>query len=106
MARSSRQQRRARREAEPVEQRPAGRAAAVPREARRAPEAPRADVPRRGGVLGFVRESAAELQKVEWPSRAQVTTGTIVVIIAVVIVGFYLWVADQAFKNLVEKVLI
>jgi preprotein translocase subunit SecE len=72
---------------------------------RRAQEAPRVEA-RRGGVLGFVRESAAELQKVEWPSRAQVTTGTVVVIIAVVIVGFYLWVADQAFKNLVEKVII
>jgi len=105
MARSSREERRARRAEEPSEPRAAGRAV-TPREARRAPEAPRLDTPRRGGVLGFVRESSAELQKVEWPSRAQVTTGTIVVIIAVVIVGFYLWIADQAFKNLVEKVLI
>ena len=104
MARSSRQQRRARREEEPGEQRAAGRAAVAP-EPRRAEAPPRIEA-RGGGVIGFIRESTAELQKVEWPSRAQVTTGTVVVIIAVVIVGFYLWVADQAFKNLVEKVLI
>ena len=105
MARSSRQERRAARKGEePGEPRAVGRAPAA-REPRRAQEAPRVEASR-GGVLGFVRESTAELQKVEWPSRAQVTTGTIVVIIAVVIVGFYLWVADQAFKNLVEKVII
>ena len=104
MARSSRQDRRARRNEERGEPRTAGRTVA-PRDTPRAQEAPRIE-DRGGGMLGFVRESSAELQKVEWPSRAQVTTGTIVVIIAVVIVGFYLWVADQAFKNLVEKVLI
>jgi preprotein translocase subunit SecE len=104
VARSSRQQRRARRNEEPGEARAASRAVPA-REAPRAQEAPRVVAPR-GGFTGFVRESAAELQKVEWPSRAQVTTGTVVVIIAVVIVGFYLWVADQAFKNLVEKVII
>ena len=104
MARSSRQDRRARRNEARGEPRAAGRAVA-PRETPRAPESPRIEASR-GGVLGFVRESSAELQKVEWPSRAQVTTGTVVVIIAVVIVGFYLWIADQAFKNLVEKVLI
>jgi preprotein translocase subunit SecE len=100
----SRQQRRARRAEQAAEPRATARAAAAPREAqaRRAPEAPRVDQPRGG----FIRESYGELKKVEWPSRQQVITGTIVVIIAVTIVGFYLWVADQAFKNLVEKVLI
>ena len=103
MARS-RQQRRARRAAEAAaEPRANSRAAAAPpREARRVPEAPSVSQPRGN----FVRESYAELKKVEWPSRQQVITGTIVVIIAVAIVGVYLWIADQAFKNLVEKVLI
>jgi preprotein translocase subunit SecE len=101
MARS-RQQRRARRaEQQETEARSTGRTVPA-REARRPAEPARVDIPRGG----FVRESVAELRKVEWPTRPQVVTGTIVVIIAVVIVGFYLWVADQAFKNLVEKVLI
>ena len=48
--------------------------------------------PRRGG---FIRESIAELKKVEWPNRQQVIQGTIVVIVACAIVGAYLWGADQ-----------
>ena len=54
----------------------------------------------------FVKEAWAELQKVEWPSRAQVIQGTIVVIIACVIVGTYLYAADQAFKPFVRTVLL
>ena len=38
----------------------------------------------------FIGESTAELKKVEWPNRAQVMQGTIVVIIACAIVGAYL----------------
>jgi preprotein translocase subunit SecE len=53
-----------------------------------------------------VRESVAELKKVEWPNRPQVFTGTLVVIIACAIVGAYLWVADQVFRAIVEKVLL
>ncbi|MDQ4029549.1 MAG: preprotein translocase subunit SecE [Actinomycetota bacterium] len=54
----------------------------------------------------FVRESWGELKKVEWPGRNQVVQGTVVVIIACAIVGAYLYVADIAFQNLVEKVLL
>ncbi len=54
----------------------------------------------------FVKESWGELQKVEWPSRAQVIQGTIVVIIACVIVGTYLYAADQVFKPFVRNVLL
>jgi preprotein translocase SecE subunit len=54
----------------------------------------------------FVRESWAELKKVEWPSRAQVVQGTIVVIIACFIVGTYLYAADQIFKPFVRNVLL
>jgi preprotein translocase subunit SecE len=58
---------------------------------------------RRGG---FVRESWAELQKVEWPNRQQVIQGTVVVIIACAIVGAYLWGVDQALRPFVRDVLI
>jgi preprotein translocase SecE subunit len=54
----------------------------------------------------FVRESWAELKKVEWPSRSQVVQGTVVVIIACVIVGTYLYAADQVFKPFVRNVLL
>ena len=63
---------------------------------------------RRGGRKGgrFVKESWAELNKVEWPSRAQVIQGTIVVMIACAIVGAYLYGADQLFKPFVRTVLL
>ena len=114
MARASRQQRRARRagaadSAYAEQQRERARARREQAEARPAVDAPRpaeaapAERRRRGS---FVRESYGELRKVEWPHRQQVLTGTIAVIIACAIVGAYLWVADLAFKNLVERVLL
>ena len=54
----------------------------------------------------FVRESYAELRKVDWPSRSQTFQGVIVVIIACVIVGAYLWGLDQIFRPLVDRVLL
>ncbi|MBA2295771.1 MAG: preprotein translocase subunit SecE [Actinobacteria bacterium] len=47
-----------------------------------------------------------ELRKVEWPNRAQVIQGTIVVLIACAIVGAYLWGADQALRPFVRDVLL
>ena len=52
----------------------------------------------------FVAEAWAELKKVEWPGQSQVIQGTVVVLIACIIVGTYLWLADLAFKRLVQNV--
>jgi preprotein translocase SecE subunit len=54
----------------------------------------------------FVKESWGELQKVDWPGRTQVLTGTIVVLIACIIVGAYLYGADQALRPLVRNLLL
>jgi preprotein translocase SecE subunit len=54
----------------------------------------------------FVRESIGELKKVEWPSRAQVVQGTVVVLIACAIVGVFLYGADQALRPFVQHVLL
>ena len=61
---------------------------------------------RRGGFFGFIGESVAELKKVEWPGQNQVIQGTVVVIIACVIIGTYLYFADQIFNKFVSKVLL
>ena len=53
----------------------------------------------------FVRESAAELRKVDWPSRRQTFQGVVVVIIACVIVGAYLYGLDQIFRPLVRRII-
>jgi large subunit ribosomal protein L33 len=63
------------------------------------------DRPARAASARSLRpESWGELKKVEWPSRAQVIQGTIVVIIACAIVGTYLYAADQFFKPFVRNV--
>jgi preprotein translocase SecE subunit len=54
----------------------------------------------------FLRESAAELRKVDWPSRRQTFQGVVVVIIACAIVGAYLWGIDQLIRPLVDRVLL
>ena len=61
---------------------------------------------RRGGPFNFVHECWAELKKVEWPGQNQVIQGTVVVLVACIIVGAYLWLNDQLWKQLVEKVLL
>ena len=100
MARETRRQRRDARRAA-GEETPARTA---PRPVPATPEATVAvERPRRGG---FVRESIAELKKVDWPNRAQVIQGTIVVIVACVIVGAYLWGADQILRPFVRDVLL
>jgi preprotein translocase subunit SecE len=61
---------------------------------------------RRGGFRGFAAESIGELKKVEWPGRRQLVSATVVVIIAVAVVGTYLWIADLAFARFVKDVLL
>ncbi len=53
----------------------------------------------------FVRESAAELRKVDWPDQRQVTTGSVVVVIACAICGLYLWLNDLLWQRVVEAIL-
>jgi preprotein translocase subunit SecE len=70
---------------------PPQRAAAAPEERKRS---------------NFVAESWAELKKVEWPGQSQVIQGTIVVLIACIVVGAFLYVNDTVWKHVVSKVLL
>ena len=56
-------------------------------------------------ATGFIRASWAELQRVQWPDRRQVTQATAVVIGFVAIAGAYLGLADYVAKELVEFIL-
>ena len=108
MARSARNQRRAKRKASgenpPAAGRPRARQAAVRPAAQPVATQTGRREPRERGR--FVKEAWAELKKVEWPGRSQVIQGTIVVIIACVIVGAFLYAADQVFKPFVRNVLL
>jgi preprotein translocase subunit SecE len=54
----------------------------------------------------FVGESWGELRKTEWPSQSHVIQGTIVVLMACIILGTFIWLCDLAFKALVHDVLL
>ena len=52
----------------------------------------------------FLKEARAELKKVTWPSRSEVYSTTIVVIIASVFLGFYLFLMDIVFSWAITKI--
>jgi preprotein translocase SecE subunit len=53
----------------------------------------------------FVQESWAELKKVEWPGQSQVIQATVVVLIACIVVGAYLYLNDAVWKPVVQKLI-
>jgi preprotein translocase SecE subunit len=59
-----------------------------------------------GRRRNFVFESWAELKKVEWPNQNQVIQGTVVVLVACAIEGFYLWLNDQLWKEVVQRLIL
>jgi preprotein translocase SecE subunit len=67
------------------------------------PGTPTAKGPARFAV--FLRASWAELQRVQWPDRAQVGQATAVVIGFVIIAGAYLGLADAVAKKVVDIIL-
>ena len=56
-------------------------------------------------VVNFVRESKEELKKVTWPDRDEVTSFTLVVIIAVIIVSLFLWIIDTFIYTIIRTVM-
>ena len=107
MARQTRAQRRARR----AEQQRgssdgavAQRAATTRTRQLRAPEPARELRVPGGGFRRFVGESWGELKKVEWPGQNQLIQGVVVVLIACLIVGIWLYASDLVFKRLVQNV--
>ena len=52
----------------------------------------------------FLKEARAELRKVTWPSRSEIYSTTLVVIIAVVFFGFYLFFMDVAFSWAITRI--
>lgn len=53
----------------------------------------------------FFRGVWAELKKVHWPNKSQITTYTMVVLVAVFLVALLIWVVDSGLTIILEKVL-
>jgi preprotein translocase subunit SecE len=115
LARNTRQQRRRRQrqqqqqQGEAQQQGVSQRARSRQAQVRPAAQPPKTQTGRRGGGGGsrrFIAECWAELKKVDWPNQRQVLTGTVVVLIACAIVGFYIYAADLVIQPFVERILL
>ncbi len=53
----------------------------------------------------FLKEFVIEMKKVSWPTRKEVTASTWVVIVVVMVVSFYLGLADLIFSKLLRLIL-
>jgi preprotein translocase SecE subunit len=113
VARQTRSERRARRAAQAesraaLERSPQQRQPQQQQQARPAAAPAHVDgrhVPGEGGKR-FISESWAELKKVDWPGQHQLVQGTAVVLIACLVTGAYLFLADELFRRLVQHVLL
>ncbi len=106
MARQTRSQRRARREAQQQSGGIAQRARQRQQQIRpQAAAKSQTGVQRRERRGSFFAESLAELKKVEWPGQSQVIQATIVVLIACIVVGIYLYLNDQLWKPVVQRII-
>ena len=56
-------------------------------------------------LIGFLRGSVRELQRVQWPDRRQVMQATGVVIGFVIVAGIFLGVADLVASKLINLIL-
>ena len=56
-------------------------------------------------IFQFVKESRDELRKVTWPSRDEVTSFTVVVVITVVFMSLFLWLIDTGLMSLIKVVM-
>ena len=70
-----------------------------------APEAEPSGRPERGRLITFLQAVVAELRRVQWPNRSQLTTLTGVVLGFVLLAGGYLGLLDAIFSRLVKAIL-
>ena len=47
------------------------------------------------GLIGFGREARMEVRKVVWPTRQETIQTTFMVLVAVIIIGIFLWLIDM-----------
>ena len=52
----------------------------------------------------FLREVRSDIKKVTWPSKNEIYSTTIVVIIATIFFGFYLYFMDLIFSFVIKQI--
>ncbi len=56
-------------------------------------------------IKKFLRGAWVELKKVNWPNRQQLIAYTVVVLVAVVLVGALIWIADSILSTILSKII-
>ena len=56
------------------------------------------------GAVKYFKDVKGEMKKVVWPTFKQVKNNTIIVLIAIILVGLLIWVLDIAFAKTLGKV--
>jgi len=56
------------------------------------------------GMVGFLIETQAELQKVSWPARKELIGSSIVVIVFAVIIGAYIFGIDRLVTTIMKSI--
>ena len=58
-----------------------------------------------GQVVAFSRSAAMEMRKTVWPTRRETTQTTLIVVVAVAILGIVIWLIDQVLRWIVTSLL-
>ena len=53
-------------------------------------------------LIGFGREARMEVRKVVWPTRQETVQTTFMVIVAVIIIGIFLWLIDMLLAQAIQ----
>lgn len=56
-------------------------------------------------IIRYLKEVRAELKKVTWTGRKEVTSGTIAVLVLCVVISLFLWVVDLGLSQVVRLVM-
>ena len=56
------------------------------------------------GLIGFGREARMEVRKVVWPTRQETVQTTFMVIVAVIIIGIFLWLIDMLLSQAIQLI--
>ncbi|TYP58726.1 preprotein translocase subunit SecE [Thermosediminibacter litoriperuensis] len=53
----------------------------------------------------FIKEVRSELKKVTWPTRDELVSYTIVVLVSVALVSGFIWIVDSILVNILKMIL-
>jgi len=52
------------------------------------------------GIAKYIKSVHTEAKRISWPSKQELKSSTIIVLITLIVVTFYLWLCDNLFYRL------